>query len=91
MICNIAAMEGVCDTPLHLFDHFTGNMMVERNDNIWRFSPFMRGFQSNNRMRVSHTPSKEQKRNDGGHDVISVAMMMPPTIRTHSSRCSFSE
>ena len=23
-----AAMEGVCDTPLHLFGHFMGNMMV---------------------------------------------------------------
>ena len=29
MICNHAAMEGVCDTPLHLFGHFMGNMMVE--------------------------------------------------------------
>ena len=29
MICNFAAMKGVCDTPLHLFGHFTGNMMVE--------------------------------------------------------------
>ena len=29
MICNYAAMKGVCDTPLHLFDYFTGNMMVE--------------------------------------------------------------
>ena len=26
----LAAMEGVCDTPLHLFDDFMGNMMVER-------------------------------------------------------------
>ena len=24
-----AAMEGVCDTPLHLFDQFTGNAMDE--------------------------------------------------------------
>ena len=30
MTCIFAAMEGVCDTPLHLFDHFMGNMMVER-------------------------------------------------------------
>ena len=29
MICNHAAMKGVCDTPLHMFDQFTGNMMVE--------------------------------------------------------------
>ena len=29
MICNIAAMEGVCDTPLHLFGNFMGNMVVE--------------------------------------------------------------
>ena len=27
-----AAMEGVCDTPLHLFGHFMGNMMVEPDD-----------------------------------------------------------
>ena len=38
MMCYHAAMKGVCDTPLHLFDHFTVNMMVERNDYIWRFS-----------------------------------------------------
>ena len=29
MICNIAAMEGVCDTPLHMFDQFMGNMVAE--------------------------------------------------------------
>ena len=29
MICNHAAMKGVCDTPLHLFDQFMGNMVVE--------------------------------------------------------------
>ena len=29
MICNHAAMEGVCDTPLHLFGYFMGNMMAE--------------------------------------------------------------
>ena len=29
MMCTHAAMEGVCDTPLHLFDHFTGNMMTK--------------------------------------------------------------
>ena len=23
-------MKGVCDTPLHLFGYFMGNMMVER-------------------------------------------------------------
>ena len=32
MICNHAAMEGVCDTPLHLFDQFTGDMMTEPDD-----------------------------------------------------------
>ena len=56
MICNHAAMKGVCDTPLHLFDHFTVNMMVERNDYIWCFSPFKPKNQPNNRMCVSHTP-----------------------------------
>ena len=90
-MCNHAAMKGVCDTPLHLFDHFTDNMMVERNDYIWCFSPCKPKKQPNNCMRVSHTPSNERKRNDGGHDVMPVAMMMPPTIRTHSSRCSLSE
>ena len=90
MICNHAAVKGVCDTPLHLFDHFTDNMMVERNDYVWRFSPFKPRNQSNNRMCVSHTPSNERKRNDDCHDVMPVAMMMPPTIRTHSSRRSFS-
>ena len=25
-----AAMEGVCDTPLHLFGYFMGIIMVER-------------------------------------------------------------
>ena len=29
MMCNHAAVKGVCDTPLHLFDQFTGNMVVE--------------------------------------------------------------
>ena len=29
MICNRVAMEGVCDTPLHMFDQFMGNMVVE--------------------------------------------------------------
>ena len=28
MKCNHAAMKGVCDTPLHLFDHFMGDTMV---------------------------------------------------------------
>ena len=28
MMCNIVAMEGVCDTPLHLFGYFMGNAMV---------------------------------------------------------------
>ena len=28
-MCTFAAMEGVCDTPLHMFDQFTGKMMVE--------------------------------------------------------------
>ena len=27
-MCNHAAMEGVCDTPLHIFVYYTGNMMV---------------------------------------------------------------
>ena len=25
----LPAMKGVCDTPLHLFDDFMGNMMVD--------------------------------------------------------------
>ena len=29
-MCYFAAMEGVCDTPLHLFGYFMGNTMVER-------------------------------------------------------------
>ena len=29
-----AAVEGVCDTPLHLFDHIKGNMMVERWESL---------------------------------------------------------
>ncbi len=29
MMGNLAAVVGVCDTPLHLFDHFMGNMMVD--------------------------------------------------------------
>ena len=28
MMCFFANVEGVCDTPLHLFDHFMGNAMV---------------------------------------------------------------
>ena len=28
LMCFFPAMEGVCDTPLHMFDHFTGNAMV---------------------------------------------------------------
>ena len=31
-MCNIAAMEGVCDTPLHMFGHFTGDMAVKPDD-----------------------------------------------------------
>ena len=30
--------EGVCDTPLHLFDFFTGNMMVKHYD-FTRYRP----------------------------------------------------
>ena len=29
MMCNHAVMEGVCDSPLHMFDHFMGNMVAE--------------------------------------------------------------
>ena len=29
---NHAAMEGVCDTPLHFFGQFMGNMVVEPDD-----------------------------------------------------------
>ena len=29
MICNHAVMEGVCDTPLHLFVYYMGNMIPE--------------------------------------------------------------
>ena len=29
MMCYHASMKGVCDTPLHMFGNFTGNMMVE--------------------------------------------------------------
>ena len=32
MICTHAAMKGVCDTPLHLFDHFMGVMVVDPDD-----------------------------------------------------------
>ena len=28
MTCFFAAMEGVCDTPLHIFGYFMGNMVV---------------------------------------------------------------
>ena len=31
-MCNFPAMKGVCDTPLHLFDHFMGDMVVEPDD-----------------------------------------------------------
>ena len=31
-MCNHANMKGVCDTPLHLFGHFMGNMVVEPDD-----------------------------------------------------------
>ena len=31
MICNHAAMKGVCDTPLHIFVYYTGDMMPERS------------------------------------------------------------
>ena len=29
MTCNHAAMEGVCDTPLHIFVYYMGNMIPE--------------------------------------------------------------
>ena len=29
MMCFFANVEGVCDTPLHLFDHFMGITLVE--------------------------------------------------------------
>ena len=29
MMCIFPAMEGVCDTPLHMFDYFMGTTMVE--------------------------------------------------------------
>ena len=31
-MCNIAAMKGVCDTPLHLFGQFMVNMVVGPDD-----------------------------------------------------------
>ena len=34
-MCIFPAMKGVCDTPLHLFDQFMGNTMVEHR----AFSP----------------------------------------------------
>ena len=40
MMGILAAVEGVCDTPLHLFDYFMGNMMVER----WASSPPWRAY-----------------------------------------------
>ena len=33
-----AHVEGVCDTPLHLFDFFTGNVMVKHYD-FTRYRP----------------------------------------------------
>ena len=30
--CVFAAVEGVCDTPLHLFGQFMGNMVVDPDD-----------------------------------------------------------
>ena len=29
-MCYHASMKGVCDTPLHMFGNFTGDMVVER-------------------------------------------------------------
>ena len=29
MKCNHPAMEGVCDTPLHIFVYYMGNMIPE--------------------------------------------------------------
>ena len=31
-MCNFPTMEGVCDTPLHMFGYFMGDMMVEPDD-----------------------------------------------------------
>ena len=31
-MCFFANVEGVCDTPLHLFGYFMGNAMVEPDD-----------------------------------------------------------
>ena len=31
-MCIFPAMEGVCDTPLHMFDYFMGDMVVEPDD-----------------------------------------------------------
>ena len=30
-MCIIPAMKGVCDTPLHIFVYYTGDMMPERS------------------------------------------------------------
>ena len=30
-MCNHAAMKGVCDTPLHIFDYYTINLVVEQH------------------------------------------------------------
>ena len=37
-MCNIAAMKGVCDTPLHMFGYFTGDMVAEPDD-FTRYCP----------------------------------------------------
>ena len=31
-MCIFPAMEGVCDTPLHIFVYFTGDMMTKPDD-----------------------------------------------------------
>ena len=49
MMGILAAVEGVCDTPLHLFDHLMDNMMVDDGH------PRCRGA----RMRYAPTPIRQ--------------------------------
>ena len=62
-MCIFPAMEGVCDTPLHIFVYFMGNAMVERCDLTNSFHPTKNRFPQENCRGVSHTPSCERKRN----------------------------
>ena len=79
-----AAVEGVCDTPLHIYDWFDDNTMIESVDLWLYFHPMKPWFQPNRCRGVSHTPSRGRKWNDGNEHNTIVEWACSPLWRAYA-------